>query len=207
MCSSGARLGAVPLLRLRDLTPIDQYNIYKLHFYAKLKKHNYYGYCTPECRHAIDDYLEYRKRWNERLTDDSILFRVDWNAMAIERSSRDVKAISKHSIRNFMTLLLIHTGLIRILTESNAKRLERMMTHGFRKFFETNAYKSGMDHMYIRRLMGHKSKSNLEEAYLKISDEELLMSDGKHVGFIGIIEKLTINEENRLRRGSSNPKD
>jgi glutaredoxin-related protein len=75
-----------------------------------------------------------------------------------------------------------------------------MMTHGFRKFFETNAYKAGMDHMYIRRLMGHKSKSNLEEAYLKISDEELLMGDSKHVGYIGIIDKLTINEENRLRR-------
>jgi hypothetical protein len=40
---------------------------------------------------------------------------------------------------------------------------------------------SGMDNMYIRRLMGHKSKSNLEEAYLKISDEELLEGDSKHV--------------------------
>jgi integrase len=40
MCSSGARLGAVPLLRFRDLTPIDQYNIYKLHFYAKSSPKN-----------------------------------------------------------------------------------------------------------------------------------------------------------------------
>ena len=53
--------------------------------------------------------------------------------------------------------------------------------------------------MYIRRLMGHKSKSNLEEAYLKISDEELLMGDSKHVGYICIIDQLTIDDTHRLQ--------
>ena len=73
-----------------------------------------------------------------------------------------------------------------------------MMCHGFRKFFETNAFKAGMDHMYLRRLMGQKS--GLEDAYLKLSEEELLEGDSKHIGYTGVIDQLTINEENKLRR-------
>jgi hypothetical protein len=77
-------------------------------------------------------------------------------------------------------------------------RSEIMLSHGMRKFFETNAFKAGMDHMYLRRLMDQKS--GLEDAYLKLSEEELLEGDSKHAGYIGIIDQLTINEENRLKR-------
>ena len=98
MCSVGPRLGAVPLLRLRDLEPIDQYNIYKIHFYAKSKKHNYHGYCTPECRAAIDSYSEYRKRWGERLSEDSPLFRVDYNAMVVDQQQPGKKGVQPMSI-------------------------------------------------------------------------------------------------------------
>jgi hypothetical protein len=73
-----------------------------------------------------------------------------------------------------------------------------MTNHGFRKFFETNAFKAGMDPMYIRRLMGQKS--GLEDSYLKLSEEELLEGDSKHVGFFGIIDQLTVDESQRLRR-------
>jgi hypothetical protein len=71
-----------------------------------------------------------------------------------------------------------------------------MMTHGMPKFFETNAFKAGMEHMYIRRLMGQKS--GLEDAYLKLSEEDLLEGDNKHVGYVGIIDQLTIDPKNRL---------
>jgi hypothetical protein len=100
-----------------------------------------------------------------------------------------------------MDVLLKHTGLRTHLLEGHdyqKQRLHVMMTHGFRKFFETNAFKAGMEHMYIRRLMGRKS--GLEDAYLKLSEEELLEGDNKHVGYVGIIDQLTIDESNKLRR-------
>ena len=73
-----------------------------------------------------------------------------------------------------------------------------MQCHGFRKFFDSNAFKAGMNNMYIRRLMGQKS--GLEDAYLKLSEEELLEGDSKHVGYIGIVDQLTIDDSNKLRR-------
>ena len=78
------------------------------------------------------------------------------------------------------------------------QRFNIMANHGFRKFFETNAFRAGMDHMYLRRLMGQQS--GLEDSYLKLSEEELLEGDSKHVGFIGIIDQLTIDDSNKLRR-------
>lgn len=73
-----------------------------------------------------------------------------------------------------------------------------MMCHGLRKSFEVNAFKAGMPNIYIRRLLGQKS--GLEDSYLKISDEELLEGDSKHVGYIGIIDQITISDEHRLKR-------
>ena len=47
--------------------------------------------------------------------------------------------------------------------------------------------------------MGQKS-NQLEEAYLQIDEQSLLVGDSKHVGYIGIIDQLTIDESNKLRR-------
>jgi hypothetical protein len=98
-------------------------------------------------------------------------------------------------IRDSTNLLLIRSGLRKPHTEGKAKRNDVMANHGFRKFFETNAFKAGMDPMYIRRLMGQRS--GLEDSYLKLS-EELLEGDSKHVGFVGIIDQLTIDPAARL---------
>ena len=73
-----------------------------------------------------------------------------------------------------------------------------MECHALRKFFETNAFRAGMDHIYIRRLLSQKS--GLEDSYFKLSEEELLEGDSKHVGYIGIIDQLMIDESNKLRR-------
>jgi hypothetical protein len=101
-------------------------------------------------------------------------------------------------IRDSTNLLLIRSGLRKLHTEGKLRRSDVMANHGFRKFFETNAFKAGMDPMYIRRLMGQRS--GLEDAYLKLSEEELLEGDSKHVGYLGIVDQLTIDESNKLRR-------
>jgi hypothetical protein len=84
-------------------------------------------------------------------------------------------------------------------TESHKHyRSHIMECHGLRKFFETNAVKAGMDLIYVRRLMGQSA--GLEDSYLRLSEEELLEGDDRHVGYIGIIDQLTIEESNRLKK-------
>ena len=139
MASSGPRVGAIPFVRIKDLEPIDKYNIYKIIYYPHSKKSRYFSYCTPECRKAIDDYLEYRKRWGEKLIEDSLLFRSDYNAEKVTNP----KQITISTIEDFMNLLLLRCGL-KPSIEGKKQRLDIMMTHGLRKFFETNAFKSSM---------------------------------------------------------------
>ena len=54
--SSGIRMGAIPLLKLRNLTKIEKYNLYQINVYEKSKKSNYKTFCTPECA-FYDRYL------------------------------------------------------------------------------------------------------------------------------------------------------
>jgi integrase len=213
MSSAGLRVGAVAELRVKDLEPIDKYQLFKINIYANSKKHEYFSFCTPECRNAIEQYLDYLDRWGEKITDDSHLFRADYNASGSSRKGtgterrRRINPITVKAMSRAVEVLLKNTGLrqqVPLATETETiqgkqhRRSHIMMTHGFRKFFETNAFKAGMDHMYIRRLMGQKS--GLEDSYLKLSEEELLEGDSKHVGYIGIIDQLTIDDSNRLRR-------
>jgi hypothetical protein len=107
------------------------------------------------------------------------------------------KPVSIDVIRSFIFKRLLKTGLRKLPTEGKKERTEIMMTHGLRKFFETNAFKAGMDNIYIRRLMGQKCQ--LEDSYLRTSEQDLLEGDSKHTGYIGIIDQLTIDESHKLK--------
>jgi site-specific recombinase XerD len=207
MSSSAPRVGALSLVRIKDLEPIDKYGIYKITYYPQSKKFRYFSFCTPECRTAISSYLEHRKRWGERLTDDTPVFRTDFNARNTERSANS-KTLSTLRMRSIIGEIARNCGMRQVPTEplfidssknnkKKVRRLDIMSNHGLRKFFEKQAYGAGMDHMYIRRLMGQKS--GLEDSYLKLSEEELLEGDNRHIGYIGIIDQLTISEEHRVR--------
>jgi integrase len=198
MSSAGLRVGGIPGLRVKDLIPIDDYGIYRINVYAKSKGSSYFTFCTPECRSAIDSYLDWRRRSGERITDDSPVFCIEYNAYD-NRLTRTIKPCTANAITHTIDKLLRAIGMRGVGIENQEhKRREIMRSHGLRKFFETNAFKAGMDHIYIRRLMGQES--GLEDAYLKLSEEELLEGDSKHVGYVGIIDQLTISNENRVMR-------
>ena len=167
MSSGGLRVGAISTLRIKDLEPNDIYGIYKVSVYSKSRKSRYFSFCTPECRKAIESYLDYRKRWGERIGEESPLFRAEFNP-----DNNNVKPVSANRSKHLIDKILKDTGLRKPAIEGKTQRNHIMGNHGFRKFFETNAYKAGMEHMYIRSLMSQKS--GLEDAYLKLSEEELL---------------------------------
>jgi integrase len=164
MSSAGLRVGAVPGLRIKDLEPVDKYKLYKVRVYSKSVKSSHVSMCTPECRSSLDQYLDLRKRWGERITDDSPLFRTDYN---VREGTRKVRPITVRAVIAIVNVLLRNTGLrhqVSIDTETETetaaglgqhrpqyKRFHIMMTHGFRKFFETNAFRAGMDHMYLMK--------------------------------------------------------
>ena len=70
---------------------------------------------------------------------------------------------------------------------------EVMQSHGLRKFFETQAVGAGMDLFTAEYLMGHKGGQSLQ-SYVKPTFQQL------YDKYIQIVDAVTINEENKLRR-------
>jgi len=71
LASTGMRVGAVHPLLLKDLKKwiIDENGnyIYQVQVYSSSSKYRYYTFCSLECAKAIDTYLEFRKRYGEKL--------------------------------------------------------------------------------------------------------------------------------------------
>lgn len=144
MCSGGLRVGAISTLRIKDVEPNDNYGIFKISVYSKSRKSRYFSFCTPECRKSIQSYLDYRKRWGERIGEESPLFRAEFNP-----DNHNVKPLSANRSQHIIVNILRDAGLRKPSIEGKIQRSHIMGNHGFRKFFETNAFKAGMDHMYL----------------------------------------------------------
>ena len=74
MASSGMRVGAIPELKIKDLMPIEKYNLYQIIVYKKSKS-KYITFCTPEARKQIDEYIKWRMSVGEKIGPESPLFR------------------------------------------------------------------------------------------------------------------------------------
>lgn len=67
MASAGLRVGSITALKLRNLEKIE--SCYKVTVYEGSKE-QYYSFCTPESANFINEYLEYRTKNGEKLTEE-----------------------------------------------------------------------------------------------------------------------------------------
>jgi integrase len=104
--SCGLRPGAIPSLVLRNLQYLEDYKLHKITIYEGHEK-QYYCFCTPECSKAINNYLDYRQRSGERLTDNSPLIRQQFDRNDILQ----VKNPKPLKLRGINQLLDIFTNL------------------------------------------------------------------------------------------------
>jgi site-specific recombinase XerD len=212
MSSAGLRLGALPILKIGDLISIPKHNIYQIRVYANSKSNRHYTFCTPECRKAIDNYIEYRRSCGENITAKSPLFRREFDKHDIFQVANSVKPITRESIKKSINEVLYASGLRTpfIITESKKDKIlntrrQIAMSHGFRKFFDTNCTHSGMNPIYIEFCLGHSLKGDKDSYFLPQPDSngvylDILEGHDKSIGYIDAIDYLTINEENRLKR-------
>jgi len=202
MCSSGIRVGAIPSLKVRNLERIEKYNIYKITVYEN-EDEEYITYVTPECKIAIDSYLEYRQRHGERpFEESSPLIREEFDIHDQIRAARP-KTLGVQTFIKLIKSVGIRSGVIEsspVLENGTKQRRPVKQTHGFRKFWQTTAINAGMAPLYAEFLMGHSSGGLALESYVRPSESDLLEGNDRMIGYAGIIDALTINEENKLRR-------
>lgn len=193
LASCGCRIGAIPLLHVRDLEKKD--GIYKITVYEN-DREEYFTFCTPECVQAIDAYLDMRKRYGEKIGPDSILIREQFN-IRDQFAAISPKAIKVTTLCLKISQLAERAGIRErtVLKEGEkaaAFRKTVPRAHGFRKAFSTFTLNAKMDIIKRRMLEGHSV--GIDEHYCKPSEEDLQEE------YMKAADNLTINEENRLRK-------
>ena len=177
LASTGMRIGAVPSLRVGN---IDNNNN-KITVYEGFKE-QYFTFMTPECKQAIDSYLDMRSRHGEKINDDSPLIR--------EQFDRRDKFSITHS--RAMARATLQWKLKELAKISNVRNKEVAVAHGFRKFFSTQIINAEVNPIHGLMLEGHST--GIRDHYARPTVEKIQQEYQKAV------DNLTINEENKLRR-------
>ncbi len=197
LSSSGIRIGALPSLKLTNLEDN------KIVVYENTND-EYFTFITPECKSAIDSYLDMRKRYGEKLDEDSYLIREQFDIrdpFAIQKP----KQITHRAIEWRLISLAERCGIrirehgirIREHETENRKyssiRKDVPIAHGFRKFFTTQLVEADVKTELRWLLEGHNLKAN-DPNYVRTTEKRLQQEYEK------AIDNLTIDPANRLQR-------
>jgi integrase len=198
LASSGMRVGAVPSLKCRHLmnVPLNE-QIKQIQVYEGSKE-EYITFCTPEATRAIDEYLQFRQRSGETLTEDSPLFRHDFDVSDPFEAKNKVRRLKNTTaIASAFARLLEKAGVTMRQTMLEGQRpgtikKDVMRVHGLRKFANTQMIQSDMKGAAKEMLLGHST--GLDDKYYRPTSQQLLDE------YLKAVDLLTINEENRLRK-------
>lgn len=185
MASSGVRIGALCSMQISDLTEVDFQGskLYKVQVYARTRD-KYTAFTTSECYNAIQDYLNFRKRYGEELKDKpkSPLFRKHFNREDpfIINTSKPLSDVS------------VKKAVDGVLKKSGVKTSECMRSHAWRKGFKSICEQSGMKSINVEMLLGHDI--GVSGHFYRPTESDLLEDYMTHAA-----DALTISETNRLR--------
>lgn len=192
LASSGMRIGGVCSLRCADLKDKDE--IYKITVYSNSRQ-EYFTYCSPECKKALDTYFAIRLRHGEVFTDKTPVIREQYNT----RNYFGIKYPRPTTIAGIEFILKeveeragIRTRIKRTENQMGIPRKDVMLAHGFRKFFNTKLVSARINPLIKEMLMGHHT--GLEESYYRPMEEDIKAEYEKAIPF------LTIDPSQRLKK-------
>ncbi len=192
MATGGLRIGAIPYLRVQDVTPITiegSICAARLVVYPNTPE-QYLTFVTPECYRAVSSYLDYRKRNHEQITPDSPVIRntIRQGVPRNASSGRHSKKVGNAGLNSMVHRLLIKSG-VRILQDR--RRYDVKMSHGFRKFFNTQCKLAHVDLLHKEMMMGHYV--GMDDTYYRPPEEALLQD------YLKAVPSLTFDDSESLK--------
>src|SRR5262245_22845313 len=104
----------------------------------------------------MKSYLEYRTKSGELLHDESYLIREQYDINDFEQIRKNSRKISLSTLKNNTMTLVRKSGVIEINHNyDHGVRNDVPMSHGFRKFWMTQAVNSKMKPEAREMLLGH----------------------------------------------------
>jgi integrase len=184
LASTGMRIGALQSIKLDDLERID--DLFKIIVYSGGTE-EYITFCSPECTKEIDNYLKYRKRRSEKITQDYYLLVQKFSPKTMLKGS----PFKGKSLRVTLQNCISNSGLREIDHENPHRRKQIPVMHGFRKFYTKQLVDSKLNPEIREMLLGHKI--GLASAYYKPTEQEMLNE------YLKAVPLLTVSNEERLK--------
>ncbi len=192
LCSSGMRVGGAAGLKYSDLE--DKGDIYKITVYAGTNQ-EYYTFCTPEAKKALDSYFEIRKRHGETITGKCPVIREQYNRsdnLAIRYPKPSTVGGLMKAIGEVAERAGIRARIKRTRTSNASYMKDIGLSKGFRKFFNSQLAKVKVNPLIKEMLMGHHI--GLDDNYFRPEEQDV------QAEFEKAVDNLTIDPANRLQR-------
>lgn len=209
LAATGMRMGAIPDLRIGHLSKFPNtlgINSYRIRVYAESKEWRYYCFTTPELTAAIDNYLDYRRRFDEDITSrEAPLIREQFD-MDSSWAAKHPKAIARKTFDPMITRFMKKAGLY------SSIRGQVQQCNGFRKRCMTKLIAAHVDYDTREYLIGHKHSRGLNTAYDRTSETERFLEWAKAINLLTVDPKLKmeiqlqelevkqVSEMNKLRQ-------
>lgn len=195
MVSSGIRIGAFDYLKWKHITPVyenEQIIAARIQVYAG-DSEEYFSFITPEAYKSLNDWMDFRASYGEKISGESWVFRDLWQTTNITYGAnlglaRYPKKLKSTGIKRIIERALWEQGLRQPLA-AGVKRHEWKAAHGFRKFYKTRA-EQVMKPINVEITMGHNI--GLSASYYKPTEKEVLQD------YLKAVEMLTINQNAEL---------
>ncbi len=185
LASSGIRIGAFETLKWKHITPIhdqkqqqrqpDDSDNNSIIQAAKIlvypgDREQYYSFLTPEAYTAVKDWIEYRSSCGEKITKESLIMRDIWQN-GDEEGAANPKPLNSFAITRLLNRAW-QAQKVRPQLQKGQKRHEFKTSHGFRKYFKTQAEQARIPSIKIELLMGHGL--GVTDSYIRFSEEQML---------------------------------
>jgi hypothetical protein len=191
LSSTGARIGSMPGLVLRNLVKLPDYGLYRITFYEGTN-HDYYWFVTKECATTgIDTYLQYRQRCGEKISFNKDTQRWEPGDVPLIRQQFDANDILQvrfprpvilNTLRKALEAHLIKCGIRQvehpIASDTNpnhsAKRIRKTisLTTGFRKHVISTFIEAELNHEIRELLVDHATQ--LDQNYFRPTQDQVL---------------------------------
>jgi len=216
--STSCRIGALPDLTLGDLTKLPEYGLYKIVFYEGTNN-EMYTFTTRECASAIDSYLLYRQRCNERISfnektqqwepPNTPLIRLQFDVND-GLQVRNPQPVTRDAIRMSLELHLIKSGIRHVehpTAPNSQKRVRKAvsLTKGYRKRAISIFIQAGLNHEIREMLVDHATM--LDQNYFRPTEEAVLEEYLKAEPFLTIDPSLRLQKENEMLKIEKNSFD
>ena len=180
---TGARPEALANLKMENVEEY-QDGFTKLVLYADDFKHEYFTFLTPEATEAFHEYLEYRQRRGEKITDDSAVFTTNY--------AHVLKEAKVMTLQTRMHRLFRISGIER--KKVGSRRFDLATFGGFRKrFFTKLDLIADISESTIQVLMDHTGY--LSGHYRKPTEEQIFKEYKKAVSTLSISNEWKLKEE------------